>query len=109
MTDQVLILGGKGRIGNSVAQDLLAHTQAKITITGRQGKLDLALPQQLQPPVQFIPLDLADQEGLKNAIASHNLVIHCAGPFLYRDATVLNTCIEQGVNYLDVSDNRAFT
>ncbi|AOX01585.1 saccharopine dehydrogenase [Moorena producens PAL-8-15-08-1] len=109
MTDQVLILGGKGRIGNSVAQDLLAHTQGKITITGRQGKLDLALPQQLQPPVQFLPLDLADQEGLKNAIASHNLVIHCAGPFLYRDATVLNTCIEQGVNYLDVSDNRAFT
>ncbi|NEO92629.1 MAG: KR domain-containing protein, partial [Moorea sp. SIO3G5] len=109
MTDQVLILGGKGRIGNSVAQDLLAHTQAKITITGRQGKLDLALPQQLQPPVQFLPLDLADQEGLRNAIASHNLVIHCAGPFLYRDATVLNTCIQQGVNYLDVSDNRAFT
>lgn len=109
MTDQVLILGGRGRIGSSVAQDLLTHTQAKITVTGRQTTPKVAASQQTEPRVQFLALDLADQEGLKKAIASHNLVIHCAGPFVYRDATVLKTCIEVGVNYLDVSDNRAFT
>ncbi|MEM8780794.1 MAG: KR domain-containing protein, partial [Cyanobacteria bacterium P01_G01_bin.49] len=31
----VLILGGKGRIGNSIAQDLLNYTQAKVIVTGR--------------------------------------------------------------------------
>jgi len=109
MTQRVLILGGRGRIGSSVAQDLVANTQAKITVTGRPMKPEVAVEQQESPRVQFLALELADQEGLRKAIASHNLVIHCAGPFVYRDATVLKTCIEQGVNYLDVSDNRAFT
>jgi len=47
-------------------------------------------------------LDLADKKGLLNAITNSNLVIHCAGPFHYRDTRVLKTCIEQGANYLDV-------
>ncbi len=109
MTDQVLILGGRGRIGSSVAQDLVAHTKAKITVTGRQATPEVAVKQQEESQIQFLTLDLADGEGLRKAIASHNLVIHCAGPFLYRDTSVLKTCIEEGVNYLDVSDNRAFT
>jgi saccharopine dehydrogenase-like NADP-dependent oxidoreductase len=110
MTDQrVLILGGQGRIGYSVAQDLVAHTSAKITVTGRQLKSETTVKQQALPQVEFLAVDLADREGLRNAIASHDLVIHCAGPFVYRDASVLQICIEQGVNYLDVSDNRSFT
>lgn len=36
-------------------------------------------------------------------------MIHTAGPFHFRDARVLKTCIEMGVNYLDVSDHRSFT
>lgn len=104
MTDRVLILGGQGRIGSSVMQDLIAHTPAQITITGRHRTSQTVLA----PRVQFLSLDLADREGLRRAIASHDLVIHCAGPFLYRDASVLKICIEMGVNYLDVSDNRAF-
>ncbi|NET57657.1 MAG: NAD-dependent epimerase/dehydratase family protein [Symploca sp. SIO2E6] len=103
MTNQVLILGGQGRIGSSVAQDLAAYTQAQITVTGRQQTRESTLP------VEFLALDLADSEGLRNAIAAAKLVIHCAGPFLYRDAKVLQTCIEQRVDYLDISDNRAFT
>jgi len=46
---------------------------------------------------------------LRQAVAGANLVIHCAGPFHHRDARVLQTCIEIGVNYLDVSDHRSFT
>jgi len=109
MADRVLILGGTGRIGSSVAQDLIAHTDAKIMITGRHADAGMALSSQLGQNVEFLALDLADTEGLSKAIALSELVIHCAGPFHYRDANVLKTCIEQGVNYLDVSDHRSFT
>jgi saccharopine dehydrogenase-like NADP-dependent oxidoreductase len=109
MTNQVLILGGSGRIGSSVAADLVAHTEAQITITGRHAVTGNAVSSQLGPRVQFLLLDLAQKEKLRDAIASSNLVIHCAGPFHHRDANVLKTCIEQGVNYLDVSDHRSFT
>lgn len=104
MTERVLIIGGRGRIGSSVAQDILSHTQAEITITGRTPDHGMN-----DPRVQFLVLDLADVEKLSKAIASTNLVVHCAGPFHYRDANVLKICIEHGVNYVDVSDHRSFT
>lgn len=107
MANRVLILGGRGRIGNSVAIDLLTHTSAHVTITGRNPIAPLrATPGQ---NVDYLALDLSNEQGLAEAIASTDLVIHCAGPFRQRDTQVLQNCIAQGVNYLDVSDDRAFT
>ncbi len=101
---QVLILGGQGRIGQSVAADLLQHTEASLVLTGRS----LHYPWE-HPRVQWLSLELADQAALTRAISASQLVIHCAGPFRYRDLRVLRTCIAHGVNYLDVSDDRSFT
>lgn len=106
---QVLILGGTGRIGSAVADDLIRHTQAQITVAGRNSKLGARVVARLGSNAQFLALDLADQAGLSRAIASASLVVHCAGPFHYRDARVLKTCIQHGVNYVDVSDHRSFT
>ncbi|GFE69156.1 saccharopine dehydrogenase family protein [Chroococcus sp. FPU101] len=100
---KVLILGGQGRIGKSVAQDLLTHTDAEVTITGRTQKQIVS-----KPNLQFLELDLSEIKRLREAIKEANLVIHCAGPFHYRDETVLKTCIDEKVNYIDVSDHRSF-
>lgn len=108
MTNRVLILGGRGRIGSSVAADLATHTPAQITITGRTAARENSLAA-LGYKLKFLVLNLADRPSIEQAIAAADLVIHCAGPFRYRDDHVLRTCIEQGVNYLDVSDDRAFT
>lgn len=113
MTQQVLILGGSGRIGSKVAADLIAHTSAHITIAGRNlskgVQINEHLNQQLGERTQFVATDLADLPRLQEAISRADLVIHCAGPFHYRDASVLKLCIEQGVNYVDVSDHPSFT
>jgi saccharopine dehydrogenase-like NADP-dependent oxidoreductase len=100
---KVIILGGSGRIGREVAKDLARHTQASITITGRSSK-----PDGFGEEVSFWQLDLDDYERLRVAIKNHDLVIHCAGPFHYRDGRVLQICIEEKVNYIDVSDHRSF-
>ena len=102
MSKKVLVIGGCGRIGKSVALDIAHHTDAEVTVTSRQQQ------KKVEFPLTFLTLDLADTEGLKRAIASYNLVVHCAGPFHFRDGRVLKSCIEQGVNYLDVSDHRSF-
>ncbi|MEG4941408.1 saccharopine dehydrogenase NADP-binding domain-containing protein [Microcoleus sp. F4-D5] len=108
MANRVLIVGGRGRIGSSVAQDLVTHTDAEITITGRNSEASIGSG---LPPdrVHYQTLDLTDSAALHQAVSSSNLVVHCAGPFHYRDASVLKTCIEAGVNYTDVSDSRSFT
>ncbi|SRR5579883_625193 len=116
MTTNVLILGGRGRIGSQVAADLLAHTAAAITITGRNDSAR-RIPD-LGPRVKFQTLELTDQAALTAAIralrtvgtdTTKNVVVHCAGPFHYRDASVLKACIDAGVNYVDVSDHPSFT
>lgn len=108
MTDRVLIIGGRGRIGTSVAKDLVAHTQAQITLTGRDTA-GIAANTSTPKQAEYLPLNLADKQALRKAVAASNLVIHTAGPFHHRDASVLKTCIDEGVNYLDVSDSRSFT
>jgi saccharopine dehydrogenase-like NADP-dependent oxidoreductase len=107
--DRVLIIGGCGRIGSSIARDILAHTDAEVTITGRNPQMGNAALERLGSTVQFQVLNLSEPDPVREAIAKADLVIHSAGPFHYRDTHVLETCIEQGVNYADVSDERGFT
>lgn len=110
MTKTVLIIGGRGRIGTEVARDIAAYCRdAEITITGREENPDRPVSDEMGQGVGYRALDLADEKGLREAIADRDLVVHTAGPFHHRDARVLQTCIELGVNYTDVSDNRGFT
>jgi saccharopine dehydrogenase-like NADP-dependent oxidoreductase len=99
---KVLIIGGGGRIGRSVAADIVAHTAAQVTLTGRQATASFVL----QAPRQtYQPLDVANQAATEQAIAQHDLIIHCAGPFRARNHDVLLACIAQGKPYLDVADS----
>lgn len=110
MAGYVLILGGSGRVGSSVAVDVITHTQAAVVITGRNEIAGERVRDRLNSPrVQFLALDLAERQSLDAAIAKAQLVVHCAGPFHFRDARVLQSCIQHGVNYVDVSDHPSFT
>ena len=102
MAKKVLVIGGCGRIGNSVAQDIAKHTDAEITVTSR-NRLS-----QVDSKFNFLSLDLADKTRIETAISPQDLVIHCAGPFHHRDGRVLEACIATGVDYVDVSDHRSF-
>ncbi|MEO0867168.1 MAG: saccharopine dehydrogenase NADP-binding domain-containing protein [Cyanobacteria bacterium J06642_11] len=98
---RVLIIGGSGRIGRSVAEDLLCHTEATLTLTGRRERATFSL----SPRQRYRSLLLTDHSELRDAIAAHDLVIHCAGPFRSRDLAVLTQCIEQKTPYIDVADS----
>ena len=101
MAQKVLVIGGSGRIGRSVAADILTHTAARVTVTGRRAAASFAL----QTHQSYQALDLTDESAIARAIAQHDLTIHCAGPFRKRNHHVLLSCIEQGKPYLDVADS----
>ncbi len=101
MAQTVLVLGGNGRIGRSVAADILTHTAAQVTVTGRLP----AAAFELSNRQQYQRLDLADEAAVEKAIAQHDLTIHSAGPFRSRNHHVLLSCIAQGKPYLDVADS----
>ncbi|MEM8501559.1 MAG: saccharopine dehydrogenase NADP-binding domain-containing protein [Cyanobacteria bacterium P01_D01_bin.1] len=98
---RVLVIGGGGRIGRSVANDICRYTDAQVTLTGRRVEPDFSLLEQQT----YQRLTLADQTAVEAAIAQHDLIVHCAGPFRSRDHHVLTSCIAQGKTYLDVADS----
>ena len=100
MTKKVLIIGGTGRIGQGVAQDIHKQSQGNLTLTGRKSFYSQNF--------SFLPFDLNNQEPIRKIISGFDLVVHCAGPFHHRDGRVLKHCIEEGINYIDVSDHRSF-
>jgi saccharopine dehydrogenase-like NADP-dependent oxidoreductase len=107
MEKQVLIIGGRGRIGSAVAADLIAQTSARIVVTGRHPQPSTESLPVLR--VRYLAIDLLDRELLETTIANSNVVVHCAGPFRQRDTGVLEACINHQVPYVDVSDDRSFT
>ncbi len=109
MSNHVLIIGGTGRIGMSVAQDLIHYTNCKVTVTSRNVLKSKQVLDQWLNQVNFLVLDFTDLECLNKAIALSYLVIDCAGPFHYRSTDVLQLCIIHKVHYLDVSDHRSFS
>lgn len=100
-TQRVLVIGGGGRIGRSVANDVCRYTDALVTLTGRRVEPDFSLLEQQT----YRSLALDDQTAVEAAVAEHDLTIHCAGPFRSRNPHVLTSCIAQGKPYLDVADS----
>ena len=80
MTKTVLVIGGSGRIGRSVAADVLTHTAAEVTVTGRQPLSEL-LTADVLPQQKYQSLNLGDRPSGGKPDAQHDLTIHCAGPF----------------------------
>ena len=101
MGQRVLIVGGSGCIGRSVAADLLRYTDVTMTLTGRRSQPPFAL----EPRQTYLSMPLADHDRVRDAISHHDLVIHCAGPFRTRDFNILSLCIEQKMPYIDVADS----
>lgn len=106
---KVLIVGGAGRIGRSIAADLIKNKAVFVTLTSRELEVGQQTAASLGAQVQTIQLSLSHLHELEAAIAPQDLVIHCAGPFHDREARVLQACIQQRVNYIDVSDHPSFT
>ena len=58
MTKRILVVGGTGHIGRAVARDLFAHTDAHLTVTGRDPGRGEAAAAPFGARGAFLPLDL---------------------------------------------------
>ena len=103
---KILVLGGTGYTGRLIAQHLLEHSKADITIATRhldraQAFADKLNQQYLGHRVKAIYADASQTDSLHLAFADQMMVVVAAPTTAYAE-NVIRTSLEMGLDYLDV-------
>jgi hypothetical protein len=109
----ILVLGGYGVFGAKICRRLAKDPAIRIIIAGRSLEKAEALVSAIRsetPGAEVEARAVILPEGLAAALGDlgPQLVIHNAGPFQGQDYAVPKACIEGGVDYLDLADDREF-
>jgi len=114
MEDKIVIIGGTGRIGSSVASSLIhfidtnltnLDKESRVIIAGRNKKRGREICERLGKKTEFQPVELKQYETITEVMQDASLVIHTAGPFVGYAPIVLKACIEKRVPYIDICDD----
>lgn len=97
---RVLVYGAYGYTGVLIVNEALKH-QLKPLLAGRNKEKLASMATMLD--LEFTAFDLADSEKLKEVLSTVDLVIHCAGPFIYTAQIMALACIETKTHYIDIT------
>src|SRR5688572_644519 len=98
----ILILGGYGATGRPLTKHLLAQTEHKVIVAGRNLEKAQAFVDSLHNPrVTVKRVDAADPLSLREALKAVDFLL-VAAPTTHQAETVVCAALEAGVDYLDV-------
>ncbi len=101
---RALVLGGYGTFGTRVCEEL-ATRGLEVTVAGRDAHKAAELAARLGPQHRSFVADATRPES--TMLRAHHVVACCAGPFSTLGTHLVEACIEAGVPYVDLSDDRA--
>lgn len=114
MKKSILILGGYGNFGKRISETLGKRQDICLLIAGRSIEKAERLCEKLRSEscsaeLNPIALDIFSQEFPQQLkTLSPFLVIHTSGPFQGQDYAVPQACIDAGIHYIDLADDRRF-
>src|SRR5205809_3529288 len=97
---KVLIIGGRGYFGRLLIDDLTRHTDCELTVASRQAFRS--------DRFDTVVADLWNPASLERALSGVNIAICAAGPFQELPITLAEFCLQRGIHYIDLADDRAF-
>ncbi|MEW5960740.1 MAG: saccharopine dehydrogenase NADP-binding domain-containing protein [Chloroflexota bacterium] len=104
MSHKIVVLGGYGAFGRNIALDLAKLPDVALVVAGRTPTKGAALAASMGADVAFC--DLKDPASVHTLVKDAFLLIHAAGPFWGAGHAVAKICLEHGVHYLDLGDER---
>ncbi len=113
MAFTVLILGGYGNFGSKIAGRLAGDAAVELLIAGRNINKARSFSEQLEKlsgkKCKPLLLDTANTNFSQVlADSGAQLLIHTSGPFQSQNYCVAETCIKNGIHYIDLADGRSF-
>ncbi|HWU00564.1 MAG TPA: saccharopine dehydrogenase NADP-binding domain-containing protein [Terriglobales bacterium] len=108
MSQRVLILGGYGNFGKRIAR-ALTKSNIPVIIAGRSRDKAEALQRTLPAGMaEVAAFDVNQASDTRLGDLWPDLVINTCGPFQLNDYNVARTCIERGIDYVDLADGRDY-
>jgi len=109
----VLVLGGYGNFGKRISEYLSKIVEIKLIISGRNiskaRSLTSLLKEKANCEIEALALDIFEDDfQLKLKKLSVDIVIHTCGPFQGQNYSIPMACINAGVHYIDLADDRDF-
>jgi len=104
---RVIVLGGCGAVGSVAVRTLAADPAfASVTIADcNQARAREIIAEIGADRVSFSSLDADSSASVSAAIAGHDIVLNCVGPFYKTVKTVLAAVIDSGIDYVDICDD----
>lgn len=105
-----MIIGGYGNFGSYISRVLAKEQKAQLLIAGRNPekakKFISGLEAVNRPEAIYCDINKSINEIIKNH--KPTVVIHTSGPFQGQNYSVVEACIENQSNYIDLADARAY-
>ena len=101
MTSQkTLIVGATGFFGRLLVDDLIRYTACRPVLASRRAI----------PAARFETriADLSDSRSLERALDGMDMAICAAGPYQTMTLALADLCLERGIHYIDMADDRGF-
>lgn len=95
-----MIYGAYGYTGVLVSEEALRRGHNPV-LAGRSADKLVQLSKRLG--LDYVVVDLQDEETLSKTVAGFDLVFHAAGPFIYTSAPMVRACLKGATNYVDIT------
>lgn len=96
----LLIYGSYGYTGQLICKHALAKG-LKPVIAGRDEQKTKKQAQELG--LDYLVFDLNNHQKVVENLKPFQVVLHCAGPFMYTSLPMINACLEAKTHYLDIT------
>lgn len=101
MTDKTwMIYGAYGYTGVLVSEEAVRRGHRPV-LAGRSANKLGPLAERLG--LDYMAIDLHDEDNLSKTVAGFDLVFHAAGPFIFTSAPMIHACLKGGINYADIT------
>jgi hypothetical protein len=94
------VIGAAGYFGRLLIDDLLHHVRCNVVLGGRRLVSSSGL--------ETRTADLSDRASLERALNDIDIVICTAGPYQQLPLFLVELCLQRGIHYIDLADNRDF-
>lgn len=101
----IVVLGGCGDMGSYVVRDLMAYSDAQVTVVDYRLDEARRFADELGTRADAAFVDAEDQSALVAAMKGADAAVGCIGPFYHFAPKLAQAAIRAGVNYVDICDD----